>query len=109
MIKLSFIKTPKPQRFEVKPRYYDPVKERQGKKRSEIRTELGVANEDEDTGARRDRMDFRRSGGAGYKGADFYARESRKSLIRMLIYLTATVIVSYLVLRYMGVLHLFLG
>ena len=96
MAGLRFFKTPKPQRFEYKPRYYDEAKE-------ELKKRVKDANESDefssDDAKQRIAGSFRRKTSGYNADRGFRSRQVKRSNVRLLMIIAFLFLVGYLLFR----------
>ncbi|MEM0991915.1 MAG: hypothetical protein AAF847_09905 [Bacteroidota bacterium] len=96
MAGLRFFKTPKPQRFEYKPRYYDEAKEDLKKRVRDADAESDYSTSDT---KQRISGSFRRKTSGYNADRGFRSRQVKRSNVRLLMIIVVLFLMGYLLFR----------
>jgi hypothetical protein len=91
----KFLQVPKPRPFEIKPRYYDPVKEEREERERRIKAELGIRDDSDPSASYRAHIkgQFRKQMEIRPKSSDAEVKKSNNRLIFLVVLLA---ILAYL-------------
>ena len=96
MAMAKFFNTPKPKKFHIEPRYWDPEKEKREARERRIKAEMGIKSEDGTYHPYLSKGDFRKGLS---KGKWHAGTQRRRSNTRLLVLIVLLGLLLYLMLK----------